>query len=107
MSKENKQSFVLIYSNDTFDVYYDKDTRRYHIDVFDDGHYWDEVWFDAYKVIDAHEEKETDNRVEKIIEKLGLVKSSIKEEIPEARRYFDADGMEYFIGKLIDWIKGL
>ena len=49
MIKENEHGFILIYSNDTFDVYYDKDTKRYHIDVFDDGHYWDEVWFDEYK----------------------------------------------------------
>lgn len=49
MPKQNEQSFILIYSNDTFDVYYDKDTRKYHIDVFNDGHYWDEVWFDEYK----------------------------------------------------------
>lgn len=49
MAKENEQSFVLIYSNDTFDIYYDKDTKRYHIDVFNDGHFWDEVWFDEYK----------------------------------------------------------
>jgi hypothetical protein len=34
MARENEQSFILIYSNDTFDVYYDKDTKKYHIDVF-------------------------------------------------------------------------
>jgi hypothetical protein len=49
MPKKNERSFICIYSNETFDVYYDKDTKRYHIDVFDDGHYWDEVWFDEYK----------------------------------------------------------
>lgn len=49
MSKGNKQSFIQIYSNDTFDVYYDKNTKKYHIDVFNDGHYWDEVRFDVYK----------------------------------------------------------
>lgn len=103
MSKENEQNFVLIYSNDTFDVYYDKDTKRYHIDVFDDGHYWDEVWFDAYKAIDANEEKEADNRVEKIIEKL----TSIKEEILRKNLIFDEIGVRYFINALINWIKGL
>lgn len=103
MSKENEQSFVLIYSNDTFDVYYDKDTKRYHIDVFDDGHYWDEVWFDAYKAIDANEEKEADNRVERIIDKL----TSIKEEILRKNLIFDEIGVRYFINALINWIKGL
>lgn len=48
MPKENERGFICIYSNDTFDVYYDKDTKKYHIDVFNDGHYWDEVCFDAY-----------------------------------------------------------
>ena len=62
----NEQSFILIYSNDTFDVYYDKDTKRYHIDAFDDGHYWDEVWFDEYKeeIISNPFEKNTNNEIQ-------------------------------------------
>ena len=107
MSRESQQSFIKIYSNDIFDIYYDKDTKRYHIDVFDDGHYWDEVWFDAYKAIDTHEEKEIDNRVEKIIDKLEEIKTTIREKIPEKRRNLNENGIEHFLDKLIDWIKRL
>lgn len=103
MSKGNEQTFICIYSNDTFDVYYDKDTKRYHIDVFDDGHYWDKVWFDAYEAIDANEEKEIDNKVEKIVNKL----TSIKEEILRKNLIFDEIGVRYFINTLINWINGL
>ena len=36
-------------------VYYDKERGMYRVSVFEDNHFWDEFWFDAY------EEKEFDN----------------------------------------------
>lgn len=40
---------IKIHESDDFDVDYDKDRRMYRVTVFDEGHYWDEFWFDAYK----------------------------------------------------------
>ena len=49
MIKENDKNFIRIYSNENFDVYYDKPTKRYLRDVFDDdGQFWQTLWFDEY-----------------------------------------------------------
>lgn len=110
MSKENEHSFVLIYSNDTFDVYYDKDAKRYHIDVFDDGHYWDEVWFDAYKAIDAHKEKEAANKAELIEWLLGEKYNIVNENNDNMTEEFEKQhqwelSRNCFINKIIKYIE--
>lgn len=46
---------IRISENDDFVVDYDKERGMYRVSVFNDGHFWDEYWFDAY------EEKELDN----------------------------------------------
>lgn len=94
-------SLFPISESDDFVVHYDPMKGMYRVTVFNDGHFWDEYWFDAY------EEKEVDNRIEKIINKLEEIKTAIKEKIPERRRNLNENGIEHFLDKLIDWIKEL
>lgn len=69
MSKESwyaggkLEDIIRIYETDDFIVDYDKYRRMYRVSIFKDHHFWDEFWFDAY------EEKEIDDRIEKIIDK--------------------------------------
>ena len=46
---------IKISVSDDFEVDYDKERGMYRVSVFEDGHFWDEYWFDAY------EEKEFDD----------------------------------------------
>lgn len=94
-------SYFPVSESDNFVVHYDPMRGMYRVTVFNDGHFWDEYWFDAY------EEKEIDNRIEKIINKLEEIKIAIKEKIPESRRNLDEKSLGYFLDKLIDWIKEL
>lgn len=91
---------IKISVSDDFQVDYDKERGMYRVSVFEDGHFWDEHWFDAY------EEKEVDNRIEKIIDKLQQLKVKFKERLTK-RMCLDAKGVEYFLDLLINWIKDL
>jgi hypothetical protein len=42
-------SLIKVFENDNFIVDYDKDKRRYRVSVFEDHHFQDEFWFDAYE----------------------------------------------------------
>ena len=57
-------SLIRISESDDWIVDYDRERGMYRVSYFEDGHFVDEHWFDAY------EEKELDNRIEKIIDKL-------------------------------------
>jgi len=58
-------SLIKVCISDDFEVDYDIERGMYRVSVFDDGHFWDEFWFDAY------EEKE--------VEKIHLVYGNIDE----------------------------
>lgn len=47
-------NLIKICISDDFEVDYDKSRGMYRVSVFEDYHFWDEFWFDAY------EEKELD-----------------------------------------------
>lgn len=55
-TKTDLSSIIRISESDNFIVDYDKSRGMYRVSVFDDGHFWDEFWFDAY------EDKELDNK---------------------------------------------
>lgn len=55
----------------------------------------------------ARLEKETDNRVEKILDKLERLKVNFNEELSKRRLYLNARGVEYLFNLLINWIKEL
>lgn len=42
-------SLIKICISDDFEVDYDRDRGMYRVSVFNDGHFWDEYWFDAYE----------------------------------------------------------
>ena len=42
-------SLIRISESDDFVVDYDKSRGMYRVTIFKDGHFWDEVWFDAYE----------------------------------------------------------
>ena len=41
------REFIRIFENDNFIVEYDKLNKQYIVNVFEDGHWIDECWFDA------------------------------------------------------------
>ena len=40
---------IRICTSDDFDVDYDKERGMYRVTVFENGHFWDEFWFDCYE----------------------------------------------------------
>lgn len=94
-------SLIRISENDDFVVDYDRERGMYRVSVFDNGHFWDEFWFDAY------EEKEVDDRVEKIIQKLEVLKKDFTEHLTKYHKTISPYGMEAFLSRLIEWIKEL
>ena len=42
-------NLIRISESNDFIVDYDKDRRMYRVSVFEDNHYQDEYWFDAYE----------------------------------------------------------
>ena len=98
--KLSDMDIVRIDISDDWIVDYDKSRGMYRVSYFEDGRFVDECWFDAY------EDKEVDNRVEKIIKKLEQHKEMLKEEFWR-RKYFDKRAMTTYLNLLIDWIKEL
>lgn len=98
-----EDKFVRILETDEWVVDYDKEKRKYRVSYFEEFHFCDEIWFDAY------EEKEVDDRINKIVEKLECNKVSFKNGLSRGRMKLtlDAKGMEYYLNLLIDWIKEL
>lgn len=93
--------FVRILESDDWIVDYDKEFDRYRVSYFEDNHFVDECWFYAY------EEKEVDDRIEKIIARLEELKVNFKEGLTKRRKALDANGMWYFLDRLIIEIKNL
>lgn len=92
---------IRISESDDWIVDYDKERGMYRVSYFEDNHFVDEHWFDCY------EEKELDNRIEKIIDKLEELKLRFKIKMTKQGLYFNANNLEYFINLLINWIKEL
>lgn len=88
---------IRISERDGWVVDYDKERGMYRVSVFKDYHFLDEFWFDAYK------DKEIDDRIEKIIDKLKYIKIEIMKE-PHC---WDRNNIRYFCNKFIEWIKEL
>lgn len=86
-------------SNDWI-IDYDRERGMYRVSYFEDNHFVDECFFDAY------EEKEVDNRIEKIIEKLEYNKVSYKNGLGR-RKSLNGELMERYLNLLIEWIKDL
>lgn len=42
-------SLIRISESDDWIVDYDRERGMYRVSYFEDGHFWDEVWFDAYE----------------------------------------------------------
>ena len=60
--------FVRILETDEWVIDYDKEKRKYRVSYFEEFHFCDEIWFDAY------EEKEDDSCLSEAITKLELPK---------------------------------
>ena len=60
--KLSDMDVVRICDNDDFVVDYDKNRGMYRVTIFEDGHFLDEVWFDAYedKELKRHEDIKND-----------------------------------------------
>lgn len=102
-NKFSDMDAVTISESDDWIVDYDRSRGMYRVSYFQDNHFVDEHWFDAF------EDKEVDDRIEKIIEKLEDNKVNFKHGLSRGRMKFSlsANGMEYYLNLLIDWIKNL
>ena len=47
--KLSDTDIIMLASNDSFVVNYDKARKMYRVSVFEDNHFLDEFWFDAYE----------------------------------------------------------
>ena len=95
------ENIIRISEKEDWVVDYDKERGMYRVSYFQDNHFVDECWFDAY------EEKEVDNRIEKIIDKFEEVKINFKEKILKDKKYLSAYGIEVLCNNFIKWIKNL
>ena len=105
--------FIRILEKDEWVVDYDREKKKYRVSYFEEFHFCDEIWFDAY------EDKEVDDRIEKIIEKLENVKQNFKivfgdknpvngcAGVYRVQKSVDANGMVYLFDKLIEYVKEL
>lgn len=55
VAKLSDMNIVKIHDSDDFFVDYDKNRDMYRVTIFKDGHFWDEVWFDAYEEKECRE----------------------------------------------------
>ena len=91
-------SFIRIAEANNFCVDYDKTRGIYRVSVFEKGHFKEEYRFDAY------EDKEVDVKIEKIANKLALIKDRLAHWFSERFFYEDAEAIERFFDKFITWI---
>lgn len=54
-----------------------------------------------------YEDKERDNRIEKIIEKLEMLKINFRENFHQGRRYLSESGTYILLDELIKYVKNL
>lgn len=93
--KLSDMDVVRIVDSDGFVVDYDKSRGMYRVSMFEAGHFCDEIWFDAY------EDKEVDDRVDKIIGKF----EEIKTEIMKKPHCWGRREIRFFCNKFIEYIK--
>lgn len=96
-SKLSDMDIVTISVSDDWIVDYDKSRGMYRVSHFEDNHFVDEHWFDAY------EDKEVDDRIEKIINKF----EEIKTEIMRKPHCWGRSDIHYFCNEFVEWIKEL
>lgn len=97
-------SLFPISESDDFVVHYDPMKGMYRVTVFNDGHFWDDYWFDAY------EEKEVTNKTELIGWLLGQKYNIVDENIDNMTEEFEKQhqwelSRNCFINKVIKYIE--
>lgn len=95
--------FVRILESDDWIIDYDKEKRKYRVSYFEDFHFVDEIWFDAYEDKEVYDEK-----IEKFIKDLEAAKNKVTE-VEHHEGYFlmYGDKMKHILNLLINRIKKL
>ena len=101
-------SLIRIDESDDFVVDYDKERGMYRVSYFQDNHFQDEIWFDAY------EDKEVDDGIDKqeLIEWLqGQKYISVDENSTDMTEEFEKQhqwelSRNCFINKVIRYLRG-
>ena len=107
MSKESwyagkPKDVIRLDESDNFVIDYDKSRRMYRVSIFNDSHFCDEFWFDAY------EEKEGNKKIDEIINTLECHRLNFKNYFSNnERKYLGSSGFDYYFKNLINWIKAL
>ena len=87
VSQKDKKMYIRILENDDWIVDYDAENNQYRVSYFQDNHFVDEVWFDAYEWMPFSEPYVSDTNVgniKKALEVLGFEKSLANTETAEA-----------------------
>lgn len=96
-------NLVRILEKDEWTVDYDEENKRYRVSYFEEFHFCDEIWFDAYAYKEVYDEK-----IEKFIKDLEAAKNIVTE-VEHHEGYFVmyGDQMKRILSLLIDRIKKL
>jgi hypothetical protein len=89
-------SLIRISESDGWIVDYDRVRGMYRVSYFEDNHFLDEFWFDAF---DAYEENEVTNKTE-LIRYLQVVKQNGKRILGD-HKALNKSRFEYFMDQLI------
>ena len=85
--KGKNKMYIRILENDDWVVDYDIENNKYRVSYFEDSHFVDEVWFDAYEWMPFPEPYVSDTNVgniKKALEVLEFEKSLANTETAEA-----------------------
>ena len=88
-------NLIRILENKDLVVDYDKERKMYRVSIFKEGHFKDEYWFNACD--------KTDDKIEKIINKLGNTKENLKKN--RERIVFTKHGLDNLFDAIINYIK--
>ena len=100
----NPKDVVSVYEDEYVAVDYNKSGKMYRVTIYEDGHYKDEYWFDAY------EEKEITNKTELIGWLLGEKYITVDENSDSMTEEFEKQhqwelSRNCFINKVIKYIE--
>lgn len=88
-------SLIKISESNGWIVDYDRERGMYRVSYFEDNHFVDECWFDAY------EEREITNKTE-LIRKLEMLKENSKDSI--GYKYISGNQFRAILDRIISYI---
>lgn len=89
-------NLIRILENEDLAIDYDKERKMYRVSIFEEGHFKNEYWFDVYD--------KTDDKIEKIINKLESIKEKFTNNNNNERIIFTNHGFERLFDMIINYV---